>query len=586
MPKLQLSPTTMYYPLREKIGAPHLFVGREREMKDFHKWVADMPDLLSQSRALLGRRKSGKTAFVQRLFNQIWSANGGVIPFYFSIPELAMWYPSFALLYYRTFATQYISFLARDADLVRNPLSMEQIRAYSEANGITALVNDVDLILHDEQQGYVDLIWDRVYRAPHRIADIYDQRILVILDEFQYLATNIFAREDLSGPPIASMPGSYHEVSESKVAPMLATGSYIGWMIEIMQKYLEAGRLQHLDFSPYLTEDEGLLAVYTYAEAFQEPITNETAVQLNTLCMADPFFISCVMRSPNPKRDLTTTQGVIAAVDYEVANRKSYLSLTWEEYIERTVKRVNEKYGKHLLLHLSKHNDRDWTPRELKETLQLAEDETVIQAKLIALVKGDLLEWGNSDIRFRGLQDGTLSLILRHRFEEEILHHQPNFTQDFNARLATLTRENNVLRGKLNHIKGQVTEVQFANALRSRKRFRLADFFTDATDDTPLNMVDVQTRVLLRRPDGGKHELDIVAHSSDNRVILIEVKNQQERPGEVEVATFLEKIALYEANHPNQTILPAFLSLGCFTQKALDLCRQQGIAWTTELQYF
>jgi hypothetical protein len=99
-------------------------------------------------------------------------------------------------------------------------------------------------------------------------------------------------------------------------------------------------------------------------------------------------------------------------------------------------------------------------------------------------------------------------------------------------------------------------------------------------------MVDVQTRVILRRPDGGKQELDIVAHSSDNRVILIEVKNQQERPGEVEVATFLEKIALYGASHPDQTILPAFLSLGGFTQKALDLCRQQGIAWTTELQYF
>ncbi|MEZ4736308.1 MAG: hypothetical protein R3E79_55185 [Caldilineaceae bacterium] len=99
------------------------------------------------------------------------------------------------------------------------------------------------------------------------MADIYDQRILVIIDEFQYLSTNIYARKDLSGEPVASMPGSYHEVSESKVAPMLATGSYVGWMVEIMGKYLEAGRLQHIDFSPYLTEDEGLQAVYTYAEA-------------------------------------------------------------------------------------------------------------------------------------------------------------------------------------------------------------------------------------------------------------------------------------------------------------------------------
>ncbi|MCE7988043.1 MAG: ATP-binding protein [Caldilinea sp. CFX5] len=250
MPKLQLPPTTMQYPLREKIGAPHLFVGREQELKDFHKWVAGMPNLLSQSRALLGRRKSGKTAFVQRLFNQLWSANGAVIPFYFSIPELAMWYPSFVLLYYQTFATQYISFLERDTELVRTLLSMEQIRAYGEANDIAALVNDVDYILHNAKEGYAGLMWDRAYRAPHRIADIYNQRILVILDEFQYLATNIFAHEGLSGPPIASMPGSYHEVSESKVAPMLATGSYIGWMVEIMQKYLEPGGCNIWTFHP------------------------------------------------------------------------------------------------------------------------------------------------------------------------------------------------------------------------------------------------------------------------------------------------------------------------------------------------
>lgn len=586
MQTLILPPTTMQYPLREKIGDPSLFVGREQEFKNFHKWLAGMPRLLSQSRALLGRRKSGKTAFVQRLYNQLWSANGPVIPFYFSVPETKLWYPTFALLYYRSFATQYIAFRERDTELVRDLLSMEQIKTYGEAHSVTSLVNDVESILQDEKKGHMGLMWDRAYRAPHRTADLYDQRILVIIDEFQYLATNIYAREDLSGAPVESMPGSYHEVSESKVAPMLATGSYVGWMVEIMGKYLEAGRLQHVDFSPYLTEAEGLQAVYTYAEALQEPITNETAVQLNTLCKADPFFIACVMRSDYLARDLTTTAGVVAAVNHEVANRDSYLSRTWEEYIDRTVTRINEKYGKHLLLHLSKYNDRYWTPRELKEALQLTEDETTIHGKLISMVRGDLIEWGSSDIRFRGLQDGTLNLILRHRFEEEIMHHQPNFVKDFNAEVATLTKENRMLRGKLNHIKGQVTEFQLAVALRSRKRFRLADFFADATDETPLTLRNVQTRVVIQRPDGSVNELDIVAYTTDNRVLLVEVKNQQEKVTPDIVAAFWEKVAFFQTQNPDKTILSAFLALAGFTEPALAMCRQQGIAWSTELQYF
>jgi hypothetical protein len=576
----------MQYPLREKIGDPSLFVGREREFNNFHKWLAGMPRLLSQSRALLGRRKSGKTAFVQRLYNQLWSANGPVIPFYFSVPETAIWYPDFVLLYYRTFATQYISFLERDPTLVQNPLELEEIRAYAAAHNISRFVRDVDGLLQEWERELYGSMWDRAYRAPHRIADIYDQRILVIIDEFQYLATNIYARQDLSKPSVESMPGSYHEVSESKVAPMLATGSYVGWMVEIMGKYLEAGRLQHVNFSPYLTEDDGLLAVYTYAEALQEPITNETAVQLNTLCKADPFFIACVMRSSYPNRDLATTQGVVETVNYEVADRESFLSRTWEEYIDRTVTRINEKYGKHLLLHLSKYNDRYWTPRELKEALHLTEDETVIHGKLLSMVRGDLIEWGSADIDFRGLQDGTLNLILRHRFEKEILQHEPNFIHDFKAEVAALTKENRMLRGKLNHIKGQVTEFQLAVALRSRKRFRLADFFAGATDETPLTLRDVQTRVVIQRPDGSVNELDIVAYTNDNRVLLVEVKNQQEKATPDMVAAFGEKVAFFQAQQPDKTLLPAFLSLAGFTEPALALCHQHGIAWAAELQYF
>lgn len=41
-----------------------------------------------------------------------------------------------------------------------------------------------------------------------------------------------------------------------------------------MSEYLEAGRLSEIHFSPYLTPEEGLQAVYKYAEVYQEPITN------------------------------------------------------------------------------------------------------------------------------------------------------------------------------------------------------------------------------------------------------------------------------------------------------------------------
>ncbi len=578
----------MQYPLPEKIGDPDLLVGREREFRQFHKWIDKMPKRHSKSWAILGRRKGGKTSFVQRLFNQLWSANGAVIPFYLSIPESPIWFVDLVIKYYETFASHYISFLERDPLLVRKPLTLKQIRAYGETHNNEVLVDDVNYMLEYLESRHYDLVWDRVYRAPHRMAAIYDQRILVIIDEFQYLSTFVYRREDLSGQPMEGMPGSFHEVSESKIAPMLATGSYVGWMIEIMGKYLEAGRLSIIEFSPYLTETEGLQAVYKYAEAFEEPITNETAVQINELCMADPFFISCVMQSNYPHRDLTESEGVIETVNHEIANRSSQLSGTWNEYINKTVDRINDQHGKQLLLHLNKYNDRYWTPQQLKTALQLDEAERSIQRKLLAMVKGDLIEWGTADIQFRGLQDGTLNLILRHRFEMEIAEYQPpsDLRPGFREQIAELQRANKTLRGKLANIVGIMGEYLFANTLRSRKRFKLTAFFTGVSDDISLNLTDVQTRVTIQRADGKAMALDIVAESTDQQVLLVEVRTRQAKSTLTDVEDFQEKVAAYQSQNPQQTVFAGFVSLGGFTQEAQQRCQTDNLAWTTELPYF
>jgi hypothetical protein len=63
----------MQYPLTEKIGNPELLVGREKEFRKFQKWLDRIPDRLAKSRVILARKKSGKTAFVQRIFNKLWT---------------------------------------------------------------------------------------------------------------------------------------------------------------------------------------------------------------------------------------------------------------------------------------------------------------------------------------------------------------------------------------------------------------------------------------------------------------------------------------------------------------------------------
>jgi len=62
----------MDYALEERIGNPELFTGRKEELTYFLKWINDIKERKSQSTALLARRKMGKTALMERLFNIIY----------------------------------------------------------------------------------------------------------------------------------------------------------------------------------------------------------------------------------------------------------------------------------------------------------------------------------------------------------------------------------------------------------------------------------------------------------------------------------------------------------------------------------
>ena len=140
----------------------------------------------------------------------------------------------------------------------------------------------------------------------------------------------------------------------------------------------------------------------------------------------------------------------------------------------------------------------------------------------------------------------------------------------------------------LNQLSGQVAEMQLANALRSAKRFRLSRFFDvmppDA--DATLNITDVKTRVIVQRADGKNQELDVVAESACGHVLVVEVKKRAVKTSAAQVQDFYEKAAAYQHQQPDQTIAPAFLSLGGFSADALALCRQQGIAVAAKMMAF
>ena len=573
----------MQYPLEEQIGKPELFVGRKKELKYFGKWIRGIPEMLSKSQAILARKKSGKSALIERLFNMTWSENGEVIPFFISIQDVRQWFLDFAIKYYRSFASQYISFMERDEFLIKNPLTLDEIAEYGNKNSIKLFFSDVKSIFFNEQHQLYDSVWETAYTAPQRFAACYNKPVLVMIDEFQHLSKYIHRDQACENPPIESLPGSYHKVSESKIAPMLVTGSFTSWLVDIMQKYLEAGRLSQHPISPYLASEEGLEAVKTYARVYKEKITPDTAKQINELCFSDPFFIYCVITSKYESKDLSTSQGVIDTVYFEIANKKTGMSGTWREYIDETLDEINSINAKKTLLHMSKNPQRIWIPEELKNELNLDISEDAILKILKKLVKANLIEEGYADIEFHGLHDGTLHLVLRSRYGKEIKEFEPDIRIDFAKQTEELTKKIQSISGQLSNLKGEVAEDYIAKIFRNKKRFSLSKFFQNVNDKKVLNITDVRTRFMIQRDDGKNIEFDVKAESSCGRVILVEVKKWKKKVGINVIRDFIEKLDIYSKQNPDNKVLAAVFSSSGFSKPAMELCNEKNIGIAEKL---
>ncbi len=104
--------------LKEKIGNPDLFTGRKKELAFFLKWIEGIQKEISMSTALLSRRKTGKTALLQRLYNLTFAEQNGVIPFYYEMREGNVWALDFCKDFFLTFIYQYIAYKTREPKYV------------------------------------------------------------------------------------------------------------------------------------------------------------------------------------------------------------------------------------------------------------------------------------------------------------------------------------------------------------------------------------------------------------------------------------------------------------------------------------
>ncbi|MCP4349915.1 MAG: hypothetical protein GY795_30915, partial [Desulfobacterales bacterium] len=565
-----------------------------------------IPRKLSKSRALLGRRKSGKTAIMQRLFNILWNRNDKVIPFYFEVLQQDQWLLNFSDEYFRTFLSQYVSFKTRI------PLAKENKPWNWDAlhDMVTQIGNDKILRATEDFYKYLEKEDEHntmrsAFGSPAEFTGYDEVFFVVMIDEIQYMTKHIYRDKDCE-ILFRNLPGGFHGLSELKYAPMLASGSYIGWMTQMIHEMFVGGRLKKTRVSPKLSFTEGMEAVFKYAEHYKIEITDRSALIMNVLTQSDPFYIATLFRSDWPGRDFSSTEGILNTFAYEILDRDGELFGTWSEYINLAIKAVNNIYGKKILLYLSMERHRECPRDEIRNHLGWQpEDDSELEKKLLTLEYGGLITRGSSDYHYKGIEDDILDLIFRERYQYEVDMVRPDVTAELLAKIRMLEDDRKSLEGKFRELKGRLLELivwrelnkcrkenkpvkNFAKRMRkisdpghAEKMKQMIELCAGSSFTT------VWMNYYLQIPQTTSLEADVFAEGEDDETcwaLIFETKNRDEKylPTKDEARLFetkanMTKKILEQKGKKIRFVCPVYLSAKGFEQDIETWLHSRGI---------
>jgi hypothetical protein len=574
----------MDYALKERIGKPELFTGRKEELAYFLKWISDIKDEKSQSTAVLARRKMGKTAIMERLFNITFYKNNGVVPFYYEVKETKMWVVDFCKDFFLTFIYHYIAFKSRKPEYLRpeSRSDFEVAAQIAKKEGLDYLVAFIKDAAHAAAHQDIDILWEIVRDAPQTIAFRRKEFIVQMIDEFQFLNAMIYWDKGKE-KPADTLAGGYLSTAESKIAPLLVSGSWVGWLMDELTNMLPA-RFRH-KYLKNMPENEASEVLFKYSRFFDVPVTEETAFSLVGITEGNPFYISSVIRSDYPGKDLTSIDGLTGTLEFETLDDRGGIKLSWMEYMAKAFPKINDQNAKNMVLHLTKHRDREWTRDELREALNLEMTNQELEKKLNALVKADIINKGSSYYCYRGVNDNIFDKVFRGVYDEEIRKFGARgIRKEYNDELIKEKKRYKHLLGKYSYQKGYFAEYLLLDQLRFHAGEN-NELLKSITRYLPGDFNFCQYSRVWRYDSSPEYtrsfSVDIFARSQSpgDYSLVGEVKSRElKKFSKDEVINFEKKFAQVKKLENIQRLQGFIFSRSGFTGDAEAYCKEKGIA--------
>ncbi len=208
-----------------------------------------------------------------------------------------------------------------------------------------------------------------------------------------------------------------------------------------------------------------------------------------------------------------------------------------------------------------------------------------LEEKLNALIRADIINQGQTNFDYRGVQDNIFDKVFRGVYEKEIRDFDVKVIgKEYQEAFEKLKKQYHRLQGKTNYQKGYFAEFLILNLLKYRAR-KLNSLLKSVTRYLPRDFNFCEYSRVWRYDGsmeyGREFNVDIFARSESagNYSIIGEVKNRGiKKFSKEEAVSFMAKFAEIKKLKNLELVIPFIFSHPGFTREAEDYCREMGIA--------
>ncbi len=519
--KQAYNPSEIVYALKEEIGDYELFSGRKEEINYIMAWTEKVRKEAGASLAIVARRKKGKTALLQRIFNILFTMNDQmIVPFYYRIKEEPLSQISLADDFYHTLISQYAACIFQDEKPMKQYMTYSDLRELFKDD--PEVHYDIKIMEMFLEKGDDSQAWAHAAYAGHRISDQKNKRIIQLIDEFQYLNKYIYKIERGLKDQLP-LCGTYHHVSSSTISPTIVSGSCVTLLMDIITGM--SGRFINRQLGN-LSMNESLETVYNYSRVLNMPVTMETAAYMAKLSEGVPFYIATFFKTDLPNPDLKDMDCIDRIIMHETRTDlkdSGRIAGMWLEYLKSTVKKVNDKNGKKIILYLAKQGDQEKTRQEIVDDLGLELSDSELEEKLEGLISADIISHGDTMFDYRGPGDRFFEIVFKRMYQKEIDNlNVQKIRRNLMEKLISM-------RGVVSNLRGEVGEYNVRDIfIRAGKEGQsLRELVHGYIEGYELSDFTITRRKKIALPSGKVAEVDLYLESNEpgGQDYVVEVKN-------------------------------------------------------------